>query len=125
MLNFKAKVHILKNSSNALVGFAKLIINDVIEIDGFKIFNGRNGIFVAAPSTQSSKPDINGKPQYFDSTRFLEDTPEGVMQGPVQQTAYRAILEEYGKLVGQSVVPQNGQTPQPAGNNPIHSPASW
>jgi DNA-binding cell septation regulator SpoVG len=95
-LSFGAKVTTLQSPKGALRAFATLIVNDVIHINGFRVLEGSNGSFVAAPQKKGSKPDPeSGKDVYFDEVRFMEDTAEGQWRGPVAEAAFKAILDSY------------------------------
>jgi DNA-binding cell septation regulator SpoVG len=96
-LNFTAKVRTI-SSSNSLKAFATLIINDVIAIEGYKIFDGRNGVFVTPPSHKGV--DKEGAEKYFNDVNYLEDKGDDNRRGPVEEAISAAILEEYKRGIG-------------------------
>lgn len=97
--NFDVSVNLIKNPTSKLVGFGTLIIENLVEVHGFKIFNGAKGLFVANPSTKSNKTDEDGKPIYYDDVRFLGDVPEGKYRTAFQDEVYQAIIQKYESLV--------------------------
>lgn len=73
MFNYSFNVRRLNSNSN-LKAFVTLIIDDVLTIDGFKIVDGRNGLFVSAPSHKGTvMEDGVQKEKYFDDVRFIGD----------------------------------------------------
>ena len=73
MFNYSFNVRKLNGNSN-LKAFITLIIDDVVSIDGFKIVDGRNGLFVSAPSHKGTvMEDGVQKEKYFDDVRFIGD----------------------------------------------------
>jgi hypothetical protein len=97
-MTFSAKINIIKQPKGSTLAFATLIINDVVMVDGFKVMGSERGEWVARPSERSNKVDENGKAQYFDRVRFQEERPEGSFNGPVQEAAAAAILNEYARV---------------------------
>jgi DNA-binding cell septation regulator SpoVG len=73
MFNYSFNIRRL-NSNSALKAFVTIVIDDVMSIDGFKVVNGRNGLFVSAPS-HKGKVMEEGKEveKYFDDVRFIGD----------------------------------------------------
>jgi len=59
------------NSSSSFKGIASVVIEGIMEIDGFKIINGRNGLFVSVPSHKGEIMEDGVKVEkYFDDVRF-------------------------------------------------------
>lgn len=74
MFNYSFNIRKL-NSGSALKAFVTLIIDDVMSIDGFKIVNGRNGLFVSVPSHKGTVTEEGQQVEkYFDDVRFLGDS---------------------------------------------------
>ena len=69
MFSYSVKVYPIKSPKTKLIGFASLIIEDIIQIDGFKIFQGPNDIFVKAPSHEGKSRD--GEREWYDDVKFL------------------------------------------------------
>lgn len=120
--NFSVKVFELKNSNSSLKAFASITIEEVIEIKGFKVFDGRNGLFVSPPSTKATKPDEEGKFPYWPDVIFHEDTAEENRKGPVQEEIEKAILSEYSKRAATSrrgdAAYARANSPSPTGERP-------
>lgn len=53
----KVYVNLVKNTESSLVGFASITLDDEIVIKGLRIIEGKNGLFVAYPSTYSEKDE--------------------------------------------------------------------
>jgi DNA-binding cell septation regulator SpoVG len=127
-ISFGAKVTVLSSPKGPMRAFGTLIINDVIYINGFRVLEGSNGLFVAPPQTKGSKPDENGKDQYFDDVRFVEETEEK-QRGPVQQAALKAILDAYLATTktggGTSNAKSNSTRPEPTGERPPTRVRKW
>lgn len=98
-MKFTAKVFTLTNSTSKLKGFAKVTIDDLVTMDGFKIFEGPKGLFVGVPSQKSAKPSAEGKDQYFDQILFTDTSEEDPRSStsPTFQAISEAILEEYSR----------------------------
>ncbi len=98
MSNFNFSATVRPFDKGNFKGFATLIINDTIHIDGVTIVEGRNGLFASAPSEKYEK---DGETKWARKVKFFEDTEEGVYSGPIQQMAEQAILDEYARAVAQ------------------------
>lgn len=70
-MKLSAKIRELDSPKGNLVGFASLVIDDKIEISGFRIIqrNDGSGLFISAPSTGR---EVDGEIKYFDDVRFLD-----------------------------------------------------
>ena len=74
MFNYSFNIRKL-NSGSALKAFVTLIIDDVMSIEGFKIVNGRNGLFVSVPSHKGTVTEEGQQVEkYFDDVRFIGDS---------------------------------------------------
>lgn len=97
-MEFDAVIHRTEGTGN-LLAYATLIISDGderISIDGFKVMNGQNGMWISLPRQESNKIDEKtGKKVWFDTTHFLEEKEDMYTPGPLQQKARNAILEAY------------------------------
>lgn len=94
-MNYSVKVFPLQNPTGKLVAFASVLIDDVFEVKGFKIFEGAKGPFVKSPSKSSGKKDDKGNDIYYDDVSFHEEKAEGEFMGPVQKEVFDQILAEY------------------------------
>jgi DNA-binding cell septation regulator SpoVG len=71
MFSYDVKVRKINSTSN-LKAFVTLVIEGLIEVDGFKIIDGKNGLFVSAPSHKGTVMEEGVKVEkYFDDVRFL------------------------------------------------------
>ena len=80
--------------------FAVLVIDGVLEIQGFKVIEGRNGLFVSSPQTRSNKVnEETGKNIYYDDVRFVDaKNNEEDRRTPLQDEVYAAILAKYNEV---------------------------
>jgi DNA-binding cell septation regulator SpoVG len=104
MFNYSFNIRRL-NSGSALKAFVTLIIDDVMSIEGFKIVNGRNGLFVSVPSHKGTVTEEGQQVEkYFDDVRFLGDN--GIEVG---NEIKNAMLDAYNNQSSSSSQ-QGGQT---------------
>ncbi len=73
------------SGSNGLKAFFDLETSEGITIKGFKIADGKNGMFIGVPSDQ----DKNDKGKYWDKV---------LMSKEVKDKVTKIALEEYSKL---------------------------
>lgn len=70
MFSYSVNVRRINSTSN-FKGVASIVIEGLMEIDGFKIINGRNGLFVSMPSHKGEIVEDGVKVEkYFDDIRF-------------------------------------------------------
>lgn len=91
--DYTVKAFAVNNPRGSLVGNASIIIDDFIEIKGFKIINGKNGLFVSSPNHMVEK---DGEKKYYDDVWFMENKEEGEKMGPHQAEIFSEILKAYG-----------------------------
>lgn len=71
MFSYDIKVRKINSSSN-LKAFVTLVIEGIVEVDGFKVINGKNGLFVSVPSHKGTVMEDGVKVEkYFDDVRFV------------------------------------------------------
>jgi len=93
MFNYTVRVNKLNQPAGKIVGFATLIIDDVLEVNGFRIIDGSKGLFASPPQHQGKvkNPETGEiEPRWFDDVRFVGETGEK-MRDEVKQ----AIVDEY------------------------------
>ncbi len=75
MFSYTIKVNKLKQPAGKIVAFATLVIDDVLEVHGFRIINGSKGLFVSPPQHLGKVKNENGEMEdkYFDDVRFIGD----------------------------------------------------
>jgi DNA-binding cell septation regulator SpoVG len=88
------------NSTSKTVAFVQLTINKTISIDGFKIINGKDGLFVSAPNHKGK--DKEGNDTWYDDVRFLGDKAEGQFRTPFQDEVYKAMIAKYNRVTNSS-----------------------
>ena len=92
---FSYRIKVRKINSAKLKGVASLTIDDVLEIDGFKIIDGSKGLFVSVPSHKGTIMEDGVKVEkYFDDVRF-----PGEQGAEISQEIKQAILSEYNSAV--------------------------
>lgn len=69
---FSYSVNVRKiNSASKLKGIATIVVDDILELDGFKIIEGSKGLFVSVPSHKGTVMEEGQKVEkYFDDIRF-------------------------------------------------------
>lgn len=88
---FSYRVKVRRINSAKLKGVASLIIDDIMEIDGFKIIEGSKGLFVSVPSHKGTVMEDGVKVEkYFDDIRF-----PGEQGMDVSREIKDSILSEY------------------------------
>jgi hypothetical protein len=101
MLSLAAKPHVLPTPIKSLLGFCDLIIDDVIIISDFKVFEGKNGLFIKNPSKKTNQKDEQGNDKYLDTVRFLDAKEnEKDWHTPLQKEAYEVMITEFKKAMG-------------------------
>lgn len=100
MFNYSVKVFKIQNPKSKLVGFASLLIEDVLQVDGFKIFDGSNGIFVKVPSHEGKNKE--GERAWYDDVKFIAEDGKPVDFKDKESTAalcrdeiFKSIVEAY------------------------------
>ena len=80
MFSYTVKVNPLPRPLGKIVGFASLLIDDVLEVNGFRIINGQKGLFVSPPQHKGKGKDENGNEidKWYDDVRFIGETSEDV-----------------------------------------------
>lgn len=75
MFSYSIKVNKLKNPAGKIVAFAALLIDDVLEVHGFRVINGSKGLFVSPPQHLGKVKNEAGQleDKYFDDVRFVGD----------------------------------------------------
>lgn len=97
---FSYSVNVRKISNPKLKAICSLIIDGVLVIDGFKIINGSNGLFVSVPSHKGTiVEDGQQVEKYFDDIRFMGDNA-----GDVAREIKDAIIAAYNSDSPSSVI---------------------
>ncbi len=92
-MNYTTEIYKVRNPSNSLRAYGSLVIevNDTtkMKIKGFKIFEGRNGLFAKPP--QSKGRNKEGEETWFDDIQFI-DTSES---NEFREEVYQTFVKEY------------------------------
>lgn len=106
MFSYKIKIRKINNPNSKLKAFVSIIIDDIMEIDGFKIINGVNGLFVSVPNHKGTVAE-NGVQveKYFDDLRFLGEA--GIA---FAQEMKNMIIQEYNETSVSVAEPESRAT---------------
>lgn len=77
------------------MAYASLVIEDVFEVTGFKIFNGSNGLFVKPPQHKGKNKE--GQDEWYDDARFI-----GERSKDVREEIFQAMVDSYNKYSANS-----------------------
>lgn len=127
-MKLTAKVFVLKDSTSKMRAFGTIVIDELIELDGFKVFEGAKGLFVAVPSTLSKKTGEDGKPIYYDNIKFTDVDEEG--KSAAKDEISSIILEAYNKQISSNTrtttAASRTNDPAPTGKRPsMSTTAKW
>jgi len=93
MFSYSISVRRINNPNSKLKAFATVTIDDLLDLEGFKIINGSKGLFVSVPSHKGNvMEDGVSVEKYFDDIRFKGD--EGIAFAEELKTS---IINEYTK----------------------------
>ena len=118
MFNYSVRVFPIKSPKSKLVGFASLLIEEVLQVDGFKIFDGTNGIFVKAPSHEGKNKD--GERTWYDDVKFIttDGKPVGLKD---KETTAALTRDEIFKSIVDTYVSNNTGDNAAADDSPTAS----
>ena len=99
MFSYTARVNALKNPIGKIVGFASLVLDEVLEVQGFRIIEGSKGLFVSPPQHKGKGKDDEGNEvdTWYDDVRFLGENSE-----EIGKEIKQAILDSYLQKKGQN-----------------------
>ena len=90
MFSYSFKIRPI-NKASKLKAFVTIVIDDVLEVDGFKIIDGSKGLFVSAPSHKGTvNEDGQQVEKWFDDVRFVGDNAIDIAD-----EIKRAIIDQY------------------------------
>lgn len=127
-LSFSARINRVKNPNGPTKAFAILVVNDLIEIDGFRVVEGPKGLFVGVPNEPGKTPKEDGSTQYFDKVRFLDANEKGFSETRdlIQQTILEVYSEGSTDSVRGNAAAAQTDAPKPTGKRPgMARAASW
>lgn len=93
MFNYTVKVYPIKNPRSKLRAYASLIVDDQLEITGFKVFESAKGLFAKEPQHKGTNKD--GEETWYDDVRFLRQNEEEA--NPLRQEVMDAIISAYNQ----------------------------
>ena len=71
MFSYSISVRRINNQNSKLKAFATVTIDDLLDLEGFKIIDGSKGLFVSVPSHKGNvMEDGISVEKYFDDIRF-------------------------------------------------------
>lgn len=81
------------------MAFASLVIDDVLEVHGFRLINGAKGLFVSPPQHKGKGKDEAGNEvdRWYDDVRFVGEASE-----TVAEEIKKSIIDSYNSKVGGS-----------------------
>ena len=124
MFSYSFKIRRI-NTNSKLKAFVTIVIDDVLEVDGFKIIDGSKGLFVSAPSHKGTvNEDGQQVEKWFDDVRFVG---ENAMD--IGDEIKRAIIEQfnsdsYSSNRGTAAAAHSSNSsskPAPSSNRPSNS----
>jgi stage V sporulation protein G len=93
MFSYSISIRKFKNPSSKLKAFVTVTIDDIMDLEGFKVIDGSKGLFVSVPSHKGTVEEEGVRvDKYFDDIRFKSD--EGIA---FAEELKRSIIEEYTK----------------------------
>ena len=124
MFSYSFKIRRI-NTNSKLKAFVTIVIDDVLEVDGFKIIDGSKGLFVSPPSHKGTvNEDGQQVEKWFDDVRFVG---ENAMD--IGDEIKRAIIEQfnsdsYSSNRGTAAAAHSNNSssnPAPSSNRPSNS----
>ncbi len=105
MFSYSIRIKRIPNPRGKIVAFASIIVDEVLEFDGFKVIDGSKGLFVSHP--QHKGKDKEGNDTWYDDARFVGDNADDV-----KQEIHKAIIHEFNSTGGANQYQQRAQTAQ-------------
>jgi DNA-binding cell septation regulator SpoVG len=128
MFSYEVKVFPLKNPKGSLKAFGSLVIEDQIEVKGFRIMDGQYGLWVAVPQKEG-KPDEQGKRTWWPDVIFLEEKEEDQKFGALQHSINQAFIAKFESVSRSSsrgnAASANASTNQPHNYNEGDPDIPW
>jgi DNA-binding cell septation regulator SpoVG len=81
MFSYTFKTRKFNNPNSKLKAFVTIVIDDVLEMHGFKIIEGNNGLFVSAPSHKGTAT-VDGAQveKYYDDIQFTGEEGQAIFK---------------------------------------------
>lgn len=99
-MNYTTEIYTIKNPSGSLRAYGSLVIEvnntTKMKVKGFKIFEGKNGLFCKPPQTKGK--DKEGNDTWYDDIQFVDSSEEQSFRNEVYQT----FVNDYSRQAGAS-----------------------
>ena len=103
MFSYTISVRPLKNTNSKLKAFVTVTIDDIMDLEGFKIIDGSKGLFVSVPSHKGTvMEDGVSVEKYFDDIRF-----KGEDGSSFAEELKASIINEYNNSSSPSSISSN------------------
>jgi len=92
---FSYEVKVRQVNAGKMKGVASVVVDGLIEVEGFKIYEGSKGLFVSNPSHKGKGKDEQGNEieKYYDDVRAVGDQGEELLEEIKQE-----MLKQYAGL---------------------------
>ena len=93
---FSYEVKVRQVNAGKMKGVASLVVDGLLEIEGFKIYEGSKGLFVSNPSHKGKGKDEQGNEieKYYDDVKAVPENGEELLEEIKQE-----MLKQYSALV--------------------------
>lgn len=103
MFSYSVSVRRINNPNSKLKAFATVTIDDLLDLEGFKVIDGAKGLFVSVPSHKGNVvEDGISVEKYFDDIRFKGE--EGIA---FAEELKSSIISEYSNSNSQTTKKPN------------------
>ena len=120
MFSYSISVRPLNNPNSKLKAFVTITIDDIMDIEGFKIIDGSKGLFVSVPSHKGTVvEDGISVEKYFDDIRF-----KGEDGSSFAEELKASIINEYNNSSSSSSASSNSSRAATAAANANAKPSS-
>lgn len=110
MFSYSISVRPLNNRNSKLKAFVTVTIDDIMDIEGFKIIDGSKGLFVSVPSHKGTvMEDGVSVEKYFDDIRF-----KGEDGTSFAEELKASIINEYNNSSSSSSASSNSNSSRAA-----------
>lgn len=110
MFSYSISVRPLNNRNSKLKAFVTVTIDDIMDIEGFKIIDGSKGLFVSVPSHKGTvMEDGVSVEKYFDDIRF-----KGEDGTSFAEELKASIINEYNNTSSSSSASSNSNSSRAA-----------
>lgn len=106
---FSYEVKVRQVNAGKMKGVASLVVDGLIEVEGFKIYEGSKGLFVSNPSHKGKGKDEQGNEieKYYDDVKAVPEHGEELLEEIKQE-----MLKQYSALANSQQPRQQQPTAQ-------------